>query len=378
MSVTPHDFQLPPLDVYADEAAGGRSARNSANDCQQHEQAGYRVSKLTELDVKPRPAVIQRIGWDEGALAAVVGVPNGGKTALAIDAGLAVASGESTWLGLKVSSGPVLYVAAEAPGSVIVRGRAALVRKYASNRLPQFYIASAAPRLGSEQDSLLDTEQVIVTLEHIASEEGGEPRLCFIDTLASCLGDGEENGAGMIRLVNAAKRIAATTTACVVLVHHPSKGDSAGLRGHGSLAAACDSILSIEVDHLTGVRTATLTKSRDSATGLQLRFELEQQILEERDHFGDPVSTVIVKRSRQAPPRRRPGGQRQQELLGELERRHRTGESQWDEASVRKIGRELGMPRNSPIDALRGLIQAGYLVGSPASLTLKDPPSLDG
>ena len=69
----------------------------------------------------------------------------------------------------------------------------------------------------------------------------------------------------------------------------------------GSLAAACDSIVRIDVDELTGVRsTATLVKARDPAPpGMQLRFELEQVILEERDSFGDPRSTIVVRSTNQ-------------------------------------------------------------------------------
>ena len=130
----------------------------------------------------------------------------------------------------------------------------------------------------------------------------------------------------------------------------------------------------IEVDELTGVRTATLTKARDCATGLQLRYELEQVMLEERDAFGDPVSTIIVKPSQQQAARPRPSGRRQQELLTELERRYRTGESVWDEATLREIGRTLGMHKGSSRDAVMGLQRSGYLSGSAASSTLKYPP----
>ncbi len=133
-------------------------------------------------------------------------------------------------------------------------------------------------------------------------------RLVFIDTLASCLGDGDENGDGMIRLVAASKAVALQTDACVVLLHHPSKGDrdSGNLRGHGSLAAACDSIIRIEVDEPSGVRTATLVKARDYATGLQVRFELDQVALPDRDSFGDATTTVVIRPTTQAAPRAAP------------------------------------------------------------------------
>jgi hypothetical protein len=229
--------------------------------------------------------------------------------------------------------------------------------------------------MGGEHTSVCDADRIVATVRSVAEIEGEAVKLVFIDTLASCLGDGDENGEGMLRLVRAAKQIAADTSACVVLIHHPSKGDGAGLRGHGSLAAACDAILRIDVDELTGVRTATLIKARDEATGAQLRFELEVVVLDERDTFGDARTTIVVKPATGVvATRRRPSGARQQALLTELERRYRTGEHSWDEATVRKAGRDLGMPRNSPTDALKGLQTAGYITGSAASLTLKYPP----
>jgi hypothetical protein len=133
-------------------------------------------------------------------------------------------------------------------------------------------------------------------------------------------------------------------------------------------------IIGIESD-ATGVRVATLKKSRDSASGTQVRFVLEAVPLDATDSFGDRLTTVVVQPATGLPIyRARPSGQRQRELLVELERRYRTGERSWDEATIRKAGRDLGMPRNSPSDAIRGLMQAGYLVGSAGSISLKYPP----
>src|SRR5258708_28745818 len=102
---------------------------------------------------------------------------------------------------------------------------------------------------------------MVATIREISSTEGEHVKLDVIDTLASCMGNGDENSDGMIRLVAASKYIANTTGCAVMLVHHPSKGDSAGLRGHGSLAAACHTILTIIVAEVSGIRKATLIKS---------------------------------------------------------------------------------------------------------------------
>lgn len=332
----------------------------------------FPVTHLDDVGVAGQADIVQNL-YGHGSLIAMVGVPNSGKTALAIDHGLALATNAEHWFGLKISPGPVIYIASEAPGSVIMRATAARLRKYPDQR-PAFYIVKDAPQLGGELTSFLDAERVIATIRYVESNEGRAVKLVMLDTLASCLGSGDENGEGMIALVNAAKRIAAVTECAVMLIHHPSKGDSQGLRGHGSLGAACDTILSITVDEVSGLRTATLIKSRDSATGLELAYTLEQVRLPEPDTFGDPRTTIIVQPATGQRHRPRPGGARQQALLTELERRYRTGERMWDEASVRKAGRDLGMHRNSPIGALKGLQRAGYIVGDASRLTLKHPP----
>jgi putative DNA primase/helicase len=332
----------------------------------------FQICGLDEISDEQPAETVQKL-YGPGHVIAKVGAPNAGKTALGIDHGLSLAA-NATWFGLKVSGGPVVYFAAEAPASVIMRAKAAKRQKFPDRRLP-FYISSSTPELGDEARSVIECKRVIATIRAVESTEGEPVKLVQIDTLASCLGGGDENSDGMIRLVAAAKHIALTIGCAVMLIHHPSKSDSNGLRGHGSLAAACDAIIAVSVDEASGIRTATLTKSRDSATGLQFCYRLEQITLPELDSFGDPRTTIVVKPVGASDmPRRRPGGKAQEQLLAELERRHRTGETSWDRATVRKAGREIGMHRNSPEAALQGLIKSGFVGGSDSRLSLKDPP----
>jgi hypothetical protein len=334
----------------------------------------YEVRSLDEIEETSQDDTVQGM-YGGGTVITMVGPPGAGKTALGVDHGLHLAARES-WFGLKVSGGPVVYFAAEAPASVTVRAKAAAERKFGGRRLP-FYVARGTPELGDDIASVADTERMIATVRKVESNEGEAVKLVQIDTLASCLGNGDENGDGMIRLVAAAKHMATTIGCAVMLIHHPSKSDSTGLRGHGSLAGACDTILTIVSDEVSGVRTATLVKSRDSATGLQICYTLETVTLDKLDSFGDPRTTIIVKPATVQQSKPRPSGMRQQALLADLERRYRTGETSWDEATIRKAGRDLGMPRNSPGDALRGLIKAGFIIGTPGRLVLKYPPQGD-
>jgi len=172
----------------------------------------FEIRELDNIADGQPTETVQRL-YGGGNLIAVVGQPNAGKTALGVDHGLSIAA-NAQWFGLKVSGGPVIYFAPEAPASVIMRAKAAKSRKFPVKRLP-FYVSTATPELGDEVRSVADCKRVIATIREVESNEGEAVKLVQIDTLASCLGGGEENADGMIRLVAAAKYIA-LTVGCAV------------------------------------------------------------------------------------------------------------------------------------------------------------------
>jgi KaiC/GvpD/RAD55 family RecA-like ATPase len=331
----------------------------------------FQVCRLDEAKAAGQAEIVQGF-FGGGTVVAMVGMPGASKSALAIDLGLHI-SAAAPWFDLKVAGGPVVYFAPEAPASVLTRANAARSLKFEDRRLP-FYLCQETPELGGDSTSVPDSERMVATIRRVESDEGVKVKMAVVDTLASCMGNGDENSDGMIRLVTAAKYIASTVGCAVLLVHHPSKADKTGLRGHGSLSAACDTVLMISNDEKSGIRKATLVKSRDTATDLQLCYSLESVTLPEPDSFGDVRTTVVVKPLRLSATKPRPSGARQQELLAELERRHRAGETGWSEAGIKETGRDMGIRPQSVRDALKSLIRAGYLDGQPDHLSLKFPP----
>jgi RecA-family ATPase len=333
----------------------------------QRETGPYPITRLDKLEGAVRAALVQGMGMDRGTVAAIVGPPNAGKTAFAVSLGVSFAARASFWLGRKIMPGSVCYFAAEAPGSVTMRAKAAALR--AKCRCSHFHICKAVPGLGGKDTTDDDTDRVIATV--LSLNTGfNRVKMVFLDTVAAVMGDGDENNEGMMLLVAAARRIALETGACVVLIHHPSKSDPTGERGHGSLKGTCDAIIHIDIEAQTDVRIATLTKARDDASGLQLRFELEVVPVMERDSWGDPQTTVVVKLATQAKPHPQPTAPNQRKLLSELERRHLSGEHTWETDAIRKIAvDELRMHRNSVRRTLKAL-NAGFLDAG-ASTTLR-------
>jgi RecA-family ATPase len=334
----------------------------------------YAITSLDKLESAERAGLVQGMGIDRGTVVAIVGPPGTGKSALAVSLGVNLAADKQFWLGRKIMPGPVCYFAAEAPGSVTMRAKAAALR--AGCTCDRFYICNAVPGLGGK-DTVADTGRVIATVWSLQRGFRRRIKMVFLDTVASIMGDGDENNEGMMLVVQAAQRIALETGACVVLIHHPSKSDPTGERGHSSLRGKCDAIIHIAIeDERTGVRVATLTKARDDANGLQLRFELEIVPLEDRDSWGDKQTTVVVKLTEQAKPREQPKGPQQQALLFALESKHSAGESTWDAAAIKKMAREeLEMGKSSAQSAFTGLLGNFLVAGSSPTLwVLKYPP----
>ena len=338
--------------------------------------APYPAVRISQVPRTAREAVVQGVLY-KGSVNGCIGQPGSGKSALVLDLALNLACRSERWFGFKVRGGPVVYVAAEASASSTTRASAALDRVY-SGRPASLFIVGDAPELGSEALSAIATERLLATIRTAEVEEGESVVLVVIDTLAAVLAGGSENGDGMVAVMAAATRIAKETGAAVIVVHHPSKNDSDHGRGHTSFRGTADTIILVDADPNSGIRTATVTKNRDGVEGLKWAYLLETIVLDEPDSFGDPATTVLVKpAAMSATRRRRPNGPRQEQLLTELERRFRAGETVWTRAEVTTAAKGLGMHRNSAAVALDGLIHADYVAGSDAQLILKFPPDLN-
>jgi RecA-family ATPase len=334
----------------------------------------FEAVNISEAEPEPRDECVQGL-IAAGDVIALVGTPGSGKTALAVHLSTVITSG-TAFFGRLTRTGPVIYFGAEAPASVIARSQLAKARICPDRRL-SFYVVSAAPLIGDPGWSAIDEARIVATIKAVSTDEGEPVRLVVLDTLASCLGLGDENGDGMVSLVNAARRIANSTLVAVLVVHHPSKADAAGLRGHGSLQGACDLILSSAVDEVSKVCTSTVVKSRHGESGLQLTYKLEPVELDKVDSFGCKQTSVILDPMTEFKAvRKRPKGSAQQRVLDELERQFRTGQTGWSEAQIREAMHMLGLHRNSCAKVLSALTIGGYILGSGAHLTLRYPPEI--
>lgn len=219
----------------------------------------------------PEPLVDGLLDLD--TLAVIFGRPGGGKTFVALDVALHVATG-SWWHGHEVHQGHVLYVVAEGARGLGQRVAAwrTLHHHYGTLDNKITWLPVPVNLLGPAH-----AEALAHIAAHPAGPDSDEPAvLVVIDTLGRSMAGGDENAfKDMSRVIDAAEHIRRVTGACVWLVHHSGKDTSAGSRGHSSLLGAVHTELEVK-NGGDGIITLATTKQKDHAdTAMPWRFVLQ-------------------------------------------------------------------------------------------------------
>ncbi len=195
----------------------------------------------------PRPLIDNTL--DQDTVALVAGYHGSGKSFLALDWALCVATGKA-WQGRPVATpGPVLYVAAE--GASGLDGRVSAWEYAWQHEADDLHVLPFAVNLRHAGG--------VRELAAAAKDMGA--RLLIIDTLArSIVGSDENSAKDMGEAVDAADRLRRWTGATVLLVHHTGK-DKATVRGSSALEAGVDTAYAVESDGL--LMSLKRTKRKD-------------------------------------------------------------------------------------------------------------------
>ena len=211
------------------ESLNGLAARNG------RVENPLRCLSTTELRTLPPVAwLIDRV-LVAFAFVVLYGPSGVGKSFLALDLALTVASG-APWLdGSPTTGGWVLYIAAE--------GAAGLTRRIDSWCQERGLPEPERIRWMPDAVNLLDAATVAHAVERI-NEMPEPPALLVIDTMARSMVDGDENSARDVgRFVAAVDQLrAAANNATALVIHHTGKkGDDE--RGSSSLRGASDQMM---------------------------------------------------------------------------------------------------------------------------------------
>lgn len=220
----------------------------------------------------------------------IAGASMSGKSFLAIAAAMSIATGAPLFGNKIINPGLVLYQAGEGARGIKKRLRA--YRQHfdipAGERVP-FELLRAPVDLFNPAG---DTAPLIEEINWIRAEYPVPLRLVVIDTLATATGGADENsGKDMGAVMANIDRIRRECDAAVCLVHHMNAG-GLKLRGHTSVFANVDQVITVSLDDKTKVRTATLAKQKDDESGVALKFELLKVVTGHRDD-GKEISSCV-------------------------------------------------------------------------------------
>lgn len=248
-------------------------------------EQGADVAKRQLVPPDPRGLTITKIGnlgkleptkWlvkdyiPEQTLGVLYGPSGHGKTFVALDFGLHIATGRS-WHGRQVKQGVVVYIAGEGQRGIQKRVAAWCIHHGVAMQEPEFYVTNKAVPLLDQASLVAFIRQV----EESVEAAGGQVDLVIVDTLARNFGDGNENATeDMNRFVAACDEIKHLTQSSVLVVHHTGLTDGNRMRGSSALKGAIDVQLKAEEpSSQPGFTRLTHDKAKDEEEQMPICFE---------------------------------------------------------------------------------------------------------
>jgi hypothetical protein len=198
----------------------------------------------------------------EQGFAALYSAPGVGKTFLALDWALRVASGQS-FAGRSVKQGPVVYVIGEGGRGF---GKRLKAWSAVNGELPREHV------LAVREPVQLHRGEGDILIQSIDARNM-KPRLIILDTLNQCFSGGDENSAKDMGLwVQAVAPLQQRYEAAVLVLHHLTK-NSGDVRGSGALPGALDAMIRLSASD-AGTITVKCEKQKDAEPFTPFSFRL--------------------------------------------------------------------------------------------------------
>jgi hypothetical protein len=221
---------------------------------------------VTWLDLRkpgPKHEYLVKGVFTKGEQSMLLGESQSGKSFLAIDIAMAVATGRD-WFGRKVSRGGVVYQAGESAAGVRRKRLPAYAQLHGIEETPlPFTLLQGKLDLFTSDEP---AEAFIEECKHWAGTFDVPLELIVIDTFSKATSGANENdGKDMSLVLDRCDKIRRATQAHVMLVHHLNASGGKA-RGHTSLFANVENVVTVRriVDELATTRSSAPTYMRDS------------------------------------------------------------------------------------------------------------------
>jgi putative DNA primase/helicase len=299
---------------YADQASAKFGARSIMppfqGDANDYVAAGGDLSVLLippvsdwlipadEFCTKPAPIKWMVKNWiQDDALIMIHGPSGGGKTFVALDWCLHIASSLTDWNGHRVKNGTVVYLAGE--GHHGLRSRISAWKQHHGVSSVNMWLSKAGCDLNTPE-GYMKVVEAIRALPH-------PPSVIVVDTLHRFLSGDENSAQDAKTMIDACAALMREFNCSIILVHHTGVSDEAQHRARGS--SAWKGALEIEISVIPakgdGPIQIVQRKSKDAEEAKPVYAVLELvQINGWFDEDGEQVSSAVITQT-EAPPETR-------------------------------------------------------------------------
>jgi len=215
----------------------------------QHEGAKTQTENPTNrpllTKLKDERKSLKKIDWlvdgviKSESLVMLGGAPSGGKTYVAIEILMCVASGLPVFGKYATKQGDAVYIACEGRDSMMRRTFAWEILKNNGKEVDPVYISEAEIVISTAENAYNSSESLAKFME----DSEINPRVIVIDTMNYSLGTSGENDANQMTeyFARIARNLIRKFKATVILVHHTNK-DGSDIRGSSTIRGALDSL----------------------------------------------------------------------------------------------------------------------------------------
>jgi AAA domain/RepB DNA-primase from phage plasmid len=245
----------------------------------------------------------------ESGIGFIGGQSGAGKSFLAVDLAVAIATGEgASFFGKAVRRrAGVAIIAAEGAGGLPSRIEAARGHRNAAKGLPIAFAASSGDMMQAGAIESLIAQLRGVGLRFEA--EGSGLGVVIIDTLAAAFGLKDENSnAEAAQVMRTLQSIATGLNVIVIAVHHYGKSAETGLRGASAFRAGADFSIAVHAERdgegKARNRRVAIEKSRDGEEGPIGGFDLNWTALG-TDDDGDAFGSCFIEPNNRKPTARK-------------------------------------------------------------------------
>ncbi len=296
--------------------------QEGTNSLSQSAKAQFQLTLVSKIEPKAPDWLIGSL-LEKDTLSQYFGDPGCGKTFIGVDMACCVATG-TEFHGLRVSEGPVVYIAGE--------GQNGLQRRFQAWQSRHRVSLETAPLFVSTVPASFCDPASIPIVQTAIDGIGEKPVAIFIDTLARNFGPGDENSTqDMTEFISSLDTIRAKYHCAIILIHHSGHGDKSRGRGSMALKGALDAEYRLEKDE-TGTVRLTNTKMKDFEPPAPMAFKIRSVELGIKDEYGQEITGGILDGIEYQAPAQKTPGQKQgtgkwqticQGILMELFEEHR-------------------------------------------------------